>query len=107
MAVTGSSSRTMPGPGEDGEGWGGPQRAHAGLLLKLWTREHEVREPSKSLIPPPYPGVLAHLTLPSSLQSKRQGWECDQGNKEESQSGSRLPHPGTTVPDHMKDPGGD
>lgn len=31
----------------------------------------------------------------------------DQGNEEESHSGSKLPHPGTTVPDHMKDPGGD
>lgn len=66
-----------------------------------------MREPRKILIPSPYPRVLPHLPLPSSLQSKRRSWECERGNKEESQSGSELPHPGNTEPDHMKDPGGD
>lgn len=36
-----------------------------------------------------------------------ESWEDNKGNEEESQSGSRLPHPETTVPDHMKDPEGD
>ena len=102
VAVTGSLSRNMSGPGV---GLGGSrQKTDANANLSESSGHGALtggnqEDPASSLVPR-YLGTSQEAL---SLQS----WEDDQGNEEESQSGSRLPHPETTVPDHMKDPGGD
>lgn len=71
MAVTGSSSRTMPGPGVGGRG---SRKQMPAVKLKLWTQQREVMEPGMSLIPPPYGcSGLAHVALFSKEQEVELG----------------------------------